>query len=174
MVLTVLVHEKDGFGRMCVACQSINNLLIHEEVRFNIMQTAQQYEDQATEGYQRLVFDPGDWIWLHMSKERFLMQRRSKLRARVHSPSRIINKIGENAYRLKLLDDYDISPIFNVKDLSSYHGEELRVGLFSQLWGIDAGASTTNLGNSILIMENSDSGVVKPWRHQIYIYFQVF
>ena len=63
------------------------------------MQTVEQYEDQATKGYQRLVFDLGGWIWLHMSKERFLMQRRSKLHVRVHDPSRIINKIGENAYK---------------------------------------------------------------------------
>ena len=86
MVLNVLVHEKDGFWRMYVACQSINNLLLHEEVRFNIMQTVEQYEDQTTEGYQRLVFDPGGWIWFHMSKERFLMQRHSKLclRAKKH------------------------------------------------------------------------------------------
>ena len=61
-ILTVLVYEKDGFWRMCVACQSINNLLIHKEVRFNVMQRAEQYEDQANEGYQRLVFDPGEWI----------------------------------------------------------------------------------------------------------------
>ena len=87
------------------------------------------------------------------------MQRRSKLQARAHGPSRIINKIGENAYRLKLLDDYDTSPIFNVKDLRTYHGEDLRTSLFSQLWGIDAGAFTTNLENSILIMGNSDFGV---------------
>ena len=68
-VLTMLVHEKDGFWRMCVACQSIDNLLIHEEVRFNIMQTTEQFEDQENEGYQRLVFDLGGWIWLHMSTE---------------------------------------------------------------------------------------------------------
>ena len=93
----MLVHEKDGFWRMCVACQSINNLLIHEEVRFNIMQRAEQYEDQANEGYQRLVFDHGRWIWLQMRKERFLMLRCSKLRARVGGPSKIIKKIEENA-----------------------------------------------------------------------------
>ena len=33
----------------------------------------------------------------------------------------------------------------------------LRASLFSQLWGINAGASTTYIGNSILIMKNSDS-----------------
>ena len=86
------------------------------------------------------------------------MQRRFKLHTRACGPSRIINKIGENAYKLKLLDDYDTSPIFNVKELRPYHGEDLQASLFSQLWGIDAGASTTCIGNSILIMENSNLG----------------
>ena len=63
------------------------------------------------------------------------MQSHSKLHARAHGPLRIINKIGEHAYRLKLLNDYDTSPVFNVKDLRPYHGEELRASLFSQLWG---------------------------------------
>ena len=87
------------------------------------------------------------------------MQRRSKLHARACGPSRIINKIGENAYKLKLLDDYDTSSIFNVKDLRPYHVEDLRASILSQLWGIDAGASTINLGNSILIMKYSYSRV---------------
>ena len=61
-----------------------------------------------------------------------------------------------NAYKLELLDDNNILPTFNVKDLRPYHGEDL--SLFSQLWGIDVGDSTTNIGNSIFIMENLDSG----------------
>ena len=36
------------------------------------------------------------------------------------------------------LDNHNILPTFNVKDLRSYHGQDLRVSLFSQLWGIDA------------------------------------
>ena len=57
-----------------------------------------------------------------------------------------------------MLDDNNILPTFNVKDLRSYHGEDLRASLFPQLWGIDAGVSTTYIGNSILIMENSHFG----------------
>ena len=59
---------------------------------------------------------------------------------------------------MELPDDYNILPTFNVKDLRPYHGEDLRESLFSQLWRIDVGASTTYIGNSILIMENSNSG----------------
>ena len=59
---------------------------------------------------------------------------------------------------MELPNDNYILPTFNVKELRPYHGEDLRANLFSQLWGIDVGASTTNNGNSIFIMENSDSG----------------
>ena len=60
--------------------------------------------------------------------------------------------------KLELLDDYNSLPTFNVKDLRPYHGEDLRASLFSQLWGIDVGASATYIGNLILVMKNSDLG----------------
>ena len=59
VVPIVLVHAKNESWRMCFDCQAFNNFLIHEEVRFNIGQGVEQYEKQANEGYQRLVFDPG-------------------------------------------------------------------------------------------------------------------
>ena len=65
-------------------------------------------------------------------------------------------EVGDNAYKLELFDDYDISHIFNVKDLRLYHGEELRTSLFSKLWRIDAGAPTTTNGNLTSIMEYLD------------------
>ena len=62
----MLVHEKDGSWSMCFDCQAFNNILIHEEARFNKGQRVEQYERQAYEGYQRLVFDPKGWIRLHL------------------------------------------------------------------------------------------------------------
>ena len=61
---------------------------------------------------------------------------------------------------MQLPDEYEISPMFNVKDLRAYHGEDLRASLFFQLWGIDAGVSinTPNIGNSALIIEELDWG----------------
>ena len=111
---------------MCFDCQAFNNFLIQEEVGFNIEQRAEQYEKQANEGYQRLVFDPRGWIQLHMRKERFLIQRCSMLHARVDVPSKIIKKIKKNASKLELPNDNNILPTFNVKDLWPYHGEDLR------------------------------------------------
>ena len=57
--------------------------------------------------------------------------------------SRLLRILEEVLISLKFRDDYDISPIFNVKDLRSYHGEDLRASLFAQLWVIDEGATTT-------------------------------
>ena len=51
--------------------------------------------------------------------------------ARVDGPSKII-KIGKNAYKLEFPDDNNILPTFSAKDLRPYHGEDLRVSLFSQ------------------------------------------
>ena len=85
-------------------------------------------------------------------------ERCSKLRTRIDGPSKIIKKIDKNAYKLELPDDNNILPTFNVKDLRSYYGEDLRISLFSQLWGIGVGAFTTYIGNSILIIENLDLG----------------
>ena len=70
-----------------------------------------------------------------------IKERCFKLRIRIDGPSRIIKKIGKNTYKLELPDDNNILPTFNVKNLMPYHGEDLRVSLFSQLKGIDAGAS---------------------------------
>ena len=49
---------------MSFDCQAFNNFFLHEEVRFNIGKRAEQYEKQANEGYQRLVFDIEGWIRL--------------------------------------------------------------------------------------------------------------
>ena len=149
VVPTMLVHEKYGSWRMSFDYPGFNNFLIHEEVRFSIGQRAERYEKQANKGYQRLVFDLGGWIRLHMIKDSC-----SKLHRRIDNPSKIIKNIRKNAYKLKFPDENNILPKFNVKDLRPYHGEDLRVSLFCQLWGIDAGSSTTNIKNLILIMEN--------------------
>ena len=52
---------------------------IHEKARFNIERRTKQYAKQANKGRHKLVFEPRDWVWLHMRKERFLVQMHSKI-----------------------------------------------------------------------------------------------
>ena len=75
-----------------------------------------------------------------MRKDRFPPRKYDKLRPMVGGSFRVIKRIGENAYKLEMSDDLKGSPIFNVKDLRPYHGEDLRTSLFYQLRGIDARA----------------------------------
>ena len=70
-----------------------------------------------------------------MRNEQYLMQRCSKLRARVDGPSKIIKKIGENAYKVELPNDYSFLPTFNVKDLRPFHGKDLRASFFFPTMG---------------------------------------
>ena len=133
---------------------------LHEEVRLKIEKNNAKYVEQANRRRKYVEFEVGELVWVHLRKDRFPPGKFGKLKPRVDGPFKIIEKIGENAYKLQLPDEYEISPMFNVKDLRAYHGEDLRASLFSQLWGIDAGASinTPNIGNSSLIIEELDWG----------------
>ena len=73
-----------------------------------------------------MVFEPGDWVWLHMRKERFPTQRKSKLLPRGDGPFQVLERINDNAYKLDLPGEYNVSTTFNVSDLSPFgEGDEL-------------------------------------------------
>ena len=128
---------------------------LHEEVRLKIEKQNAKYVEQENRCRKYVEFEVGDLVWVHLCKDRFPPGKFGKLKTRVDGPFKIIEKIGENANKLQLLDEYEISPMFNVKDLRAYHGEDLRASLFSQLWGIYAGASINrpNIGSSALIIK---------------------
>ncbi|KAK7376628.1 hypothetical protein VNO78_34449 [Psophocarpus tetragonolobus] len=79
---------------------------------------------QANKGRRRIVFEPGDWVWVHMRKERFPKQRKSKLQPRADGPFQVLERIHDNAYKIGLPGDYNTSAIFNVSDLSPFNAEE--------------------------------------------------
>jgi hypothetical protein len=57
------------------------------------------------------------------------MKRRSKLLPRADGPFRVLQRIGENAYKIELLGDFGVSATFNVSDLSPYEENEEIVDL---------------------------------------------
>ena len=80
-----------------------------------------------------MVFEPGDWVWLHMRKERFPVQLRSKLLPRGDGPFQVIERINDNAYKLDLPGEYNVSASFNVSDLSPFDvGDDLRTNPFQE------------------------------------------
>ena len=125
---------------------------IHETARLNIERRTEQYVKQANKGRHKVVFEPGDWVWLHMRKERFPKQRRSKLLPRDDGPFQVLARINDNAYKLDLPGEYSVSASFNVSDLSPFDaGDDLRANP-SQEEGND--------GNSI--KEIKEDGIQVP------------
>ncbi|KAL4596318.1 hypothetical protein ACB092_12G155700 [Castanea dentata] len=55
---------------------------LHESVRQHIEKKNEQYATKANKGRRQVLFEPGDWVWVHMRKERFPACRRSKLHPR--------------------------------------------------------------------------------------------
>jgi hypothetical protein len=101
--------------------------MIHEKAWLNIERRTKQYVHQANKGRKKIVFEPGDWVWLHLRKDRFPEKRRSKLLPWGDGPFQVVERINDNAYKLDLPCEYGASASFNVADLSPFDvGDDLR------------------------------------------------
>ena len=70
---------------------------------------------------------------MHMRKERFPTQRKSKFAPRGDGPFQVIQRINDNAYKIDLQGKYSVSDTFNVADLSPYDaGEDSRSNPFEE------------------------------------------
>ena len=65
-------------------------------------------------------FNVGEYVLVRIRPERIQKMFSKKLYARSIGPYSIIRKLGSNAYLIDLLNDTDISYIFNVDDLLPY------------------------------------------------------
>jgi hypothetical protein len=107
--------------------------MIHEKARLNIERRTKQYVQQANKGRKKIVFEPGDWVWLHSRNDRFPEKRHSKLLPQGDGPFQIVERINDNAYKLDLLGEYNISATFNVSDLSLFDvGDDSRSNPFEE------------------------------------------
>ena len=100
---------------------------------FRLRKKNEQYASQANKGRRRVTFELGDWGWVHIRKERFPAQRRSKLNPREDGSFQILEKINDNAYKVDLPGEYNVSSTFNVADLSLFDvGEDSRSNPFKK------------------------------------------
>jgi hypothetical protein len=69
-----------------------------------------------------------------MRKEKFLDHRKSKLHSRGYGIFQVIEQINDNAYKLKLLSEYNVSTTFNVFNHFFYYvGNDLRLNPFEKI-----------------------------------------
>ncbi|XP_071917089.1 uncharacterized protein [Coffea arabica] len=114
---------------------------LHTKARANIEKRTLQYIQSANKGRHKMVFEPGDWVWIYMRKKCFPNQRRNKLLPRGDGPFQVVERINDNAYKLDFPCEYGVHATFNVADLSPFHADdELDLGTNRlQEEGIDEG-----------------------------------
>jgi hypothetical protein len=98
---------------------------MHEDTRHAIERHVQRLATKLNTNKQPMIFNIGDLVWLHLRKERFPNECKSKLLPRADGPFKVLERYNNNAYKIDIpRDKYSVSDIFNVKDLSPYHGDE--------------------------------------------------
>ncbi|XP_070054636.1 uncharacterized protein [Nicotiana tomentosiformis] len=94
--------------------------IIHEQTRLAIEKRNEQTSLRKNKGRKQVIFKPGDLVWVHFRKEKFPSKRNSKLHPRGDGPFQVLERIGDNAYKLDLPGEFQVSATFNVTDLSLF------------------------------------------------------
>ena len=59
---------------------------LHKQVKDRIEKQNAKVASRVNKGRRPMIFQPGDWVWVHFTKERFPLQRKSKLNPRGDGP----------------------------------------------------------------------------------------
>ena len=73
---------------------------------------------------KKVLFEPGDLVWIHLCKDRFPDKSKSNIMPRGDGPFRVLAKINDNAYKIDFPASYGVSNSFNVADLLPFTSQE--------------------------------------------------
>nr|CAD1839672.1 unnamed protein product [Ananas comosus var. bracteatus] len=108
---------------------------LHEQVRARIIKHNEKYQKAANKHRKPAAFKEGDLVWMHLRRERFPQERHGKLKPRADGPFKVLKRIGENAYKIELPGDYNVSATFNIADLSPYYEDDPHAELEDKVLG---------------------------------------
>ncbi|KAE8676682.1 putative CCCH-type zinc finger family protein [Hibiscus syriacus] len=91
---------------------------IHEQVKQTIHESNTKYKTRVDNHRRQVLFDVGDFVWVVLTRDRFPVGEYNKLKDRKIGPCEVVQKINDNAYRLRLPSHLKTSNVFNVKHLS--------------------------------------------------------
>ncbi|KAE8697779.1 putative Quercetin 3-O-methyltransferase 1 [Hibiscus syriacus] len=91
---------------------------IHEQVKQTIHESNTKYKTRVDNHRRQVLFDVGDFVWAILTRDRFPVGEYNKLKDRKIGPCEVVQKINDNAYRLRLPSHLKTSDVFNVKHLS--------------------------------------------------------
>ena len=70
---------------------------MHEETRSTIERQVQRLASKLNIHKSPTVFQPGDQLWIHLHKDRFPKERKSKLLPRADRPFKVLTRYNDNA-----------------------------------------------------------------------------
>ncbi|GAV87105.1 hypothetical protein CFOL_v3_30531 [Cephalotus follicularis] len=97
---------------------------LHESIRDKIEKANDTYKRKDNKHRRKTKFQQGDLVWVNLRKERFPSKRKSKLSPRADGPFEVLERVGDNAYNIKLSRDYGVSATFNSGDFSPFVEDE--------------------------------------------------
>jgi hypothetical protein len=92
---------------------------IHLQVQETLKKSREKYKAQHDQHIIEKKFKVGDKVWLHLNKER-LQGPSKKIKALRYGPFEVLEKVGDNAYKLNLPPYIHIYSIVNVENLKLY------------------------------------------------------
>jgi hypothetical protein len=63
---------------------------IHEKTKEELEKKAKYFAAKANKYRKKVIFEPGDLVWVHLRKDHFLDRRKSKLMPRGDGPFRVL------------------------------------------------------------------------------------
>ena len=70
---------------------------MHEDTRATIEWQVHRLASKLNANKKPMVFQPGDLVWLHLRKDRFQHERKSKLLPRADGPFKVLARYNNNA-----------------------------------------------------------------------------
>jgi hypothetical protein len=94
---------------------------LHENTRKTIEGHVNRHTAMINKNKTPHIFEEGDLVWIHLSKDRFPHERNSKLKPQSDGPFKVLKRINDNAYVIDIpTSKYLVSNNFNIKDLSPF------------------------------------------------------
>ena len=97
---------------------------LHKEVYDHLIQTTESYKKTADKKIRQAIFSEGDLVVIHLRKNRFPTSTYNKLKDRQLGPFRILEKDGDNAFKIELPTDLHIHPLVNITNLKPYYAPD--------------------------------------------------